>query len=525
MPKISSYGILELASNIKISIRHTPIEKMTYLALMAWQLLIVWLLPVFPTQDGPSHIYNASILYDLLHGGKLWGEYFSCNIKAIPNLGFTLIAYPLLSVASPFIVEKIFISIYLLLMVIATHLLIRIFAPSSTYSLTIKLLSIPVIFNFDLMMGFYSYVIAVPFFIISISLLWRVWNKSWTVRFFCNNVAGIVVFFLHLIPFIFYLITFAIISIVEYRNNSETAKSLAGKFLTITPLLALVAYYLSENSTLAVPIDFSYLLSKTRALYLFFHLMTFSTVYFSPWQLLPGSIYMFAILLQLFALVKGYASRKLKFTIEQKVMLLLAVSLIIIYFVFPYSFGEGAYFNERFPWVILLLLLPPLVCVCVDAHLFSTVRIAAATAGILFLCFNTVIFNQQSTKVSIFLEGVAYSCTKSEGIMLYKTMHSGYPRIDVLLHAPSYYCVFNGCMDIGNYAAKSKIFPVQFSRRMPPLPSIGIIQYNPSAIDLSEYPVIKCLLGWKIDMQTRQKLQNTFELLFENDFLSVWHRR
>ena len=136
---------------------------MTYLALMAWQLLIVWLLPVFPTQDGPSHIYNASILYDLLHGGKLWGEYFSCNIKAIPNLGFTLIAYPLLSVASPFIVEKIFISIYLLLMVIATHLLIRIFAPSSTYSLTIKLLSIPVIFNFDLMMGFYSYVIAVPF--------------------------------------------------------------------------------------------------------------------------------------------------------------------------------------------------------------------------------------------------------------------------------------------------------------------------------------------------------------------------
>ena len=209
---------------------------MTYLALMAWQLLIVWLLPVFPPQDGPSHIYNASILYDLLHGGKLWGEYFSCNIKAIPNLGFTLIAYPLLSVASPFIVEKIFISIYLLLMVIATHLLIRIFAPSSTYSLTLNCDIHTFDIQFHHLIKWLWQADITLLYIISISLLWRVWNKSWTVRFFCNNVAGIVVFFLHLIPFIFYLITFAIISIVEYRNNSETVKSLAGKFLTITPL-------------------------------------------------------------------------------------------------------------------------------------------------------------------------------------------------------------------------------------------------------------------------------------------------
>jgi hypothetical protein len=72
-----------------------------YVIFLAVHIGVVWLLPYVPTQDGPSHIYNLVILKDLLNGGKEWGDYFTAQLFAVPNLGFHLIAYPLLSVFPP----------------------------------------------------------------------------------------------------------------------------------------------------------------------------------------------------------------------------------------------------------------------------------------------------------------------------------------------------------------------------------------------------------------------------------------
>ena len=94
-----------------------------YVFSLAVHIGIVWLLPYVPTQDGPSHIYNLVILKDLLNGGKEWGDYFTAQLFAVPNLGFHLIAYPLLSVFPPLIVEKIFISTYMVLLGVSVPLI------------------------------------------------------------------------------------------------------------------------------------------------------------------------------------------------------------------------------------------------------------------------------------------------------------------------------------------------------------------------------------------------------------------
>src|SRR6266567_4661832 len=87
-----------------------------FILLLTAHIGLVWVLPYFPTQDGPSHIYNLVILDDLLHGGKEWGSFFTYKLHAVPNLGFHLIAYPLLQFFPPLITEKIFVSIYIFLM-------------------------------------------------------------------------------------------------------------------------------------------------------------------------------------------------------------------------------------------------------------------------------------------------------------------------------------------------------------------------------------------------------------------------
>ena len=92
---------------------------------------LIWLLPYYPTQDGPSHIYNLVILKDLLNGGVEWGRYFNYNLHATPNLAFKLLSYPMLHFFSPLIIEKIFLSVYIVLMGVSVYLFLCTFNKTS----------------------------------------------------------------------------------------------------------------------------------------------------------------------------------------------------------------------------------------------------------------------------------------------------------------------------------------------------------------------------------------------------------
>ena len=66
------------------------------------------------------------------------------------------------------------------------------------------------------MMGFYSYAITVPLFIFAFTLGWEVRQRSIFCRFVCLNLAGFALFYFHLIPFIFFLISLVAIIIAEH---------------------------------------------------------------------------------------------------------------------------------------------------------------------------------------------------------------------------------------------------------------------------------------------------------------------
>src|SRR6266702_2190648 len=179
-------------------------NTLVYTSLLAAHVMLIWLLPYFPTQDGPCHIYNLVILHDLLHGGKEWGNYFTYTLHPVPNLGFNLLAYPLINFLPPLVVERVFLSIYIVLMGSSVPLLLKTFGrPVFPFAYFV----FPVIFNFCLLTGFYSYVIAVPLFILSFSLAWKVRNSSHFCKFICFNLSGTILFYFHLIPSLFFLLS------------------------------------------------------------------------------------------------------------------------------------------------------------------------------------------------------------------------------------------------------------------------------------------------------------------------------
>ena len=160
------------------------------------------MLPYFPTQDGPSHVYNLVILKDLLNGGREWGNYFTHSLNAVPNLGFNLLCYPMLHFFPPLVVEKLFVSIFIIFMGIAIYFFLHTFNKASLPAI---FLLFPIIFNFNLLMGFYSFVIAVPLFLMAFSFSWKIRNRSTTCKFVFFNVAGFIIFYCHIIPFVFFL--------------------------------------------------------------------------------------------------------------------------------------------------------------------------------------------------------------------------------------------------------------------------------------------------------------------------------
>lgn len=488
-------------------------------------MLLVWHLPFFPTQDGPSHLYNLVILQDLLNGGKTWGNLFTHQLHAVPNLGFNIIAYPLLKLFSPLVVERIFISIYIVFMGASVPLFLRTFDKPP---LPLSFLVFPVIFNFTLLMGFYSYAIAVPLFLLAFSLAWKIRSSSNLHKIIVFNLSGFTIYYFHLIPFVFYILS--LIAIVISQNATYKDRILGMMKLTfiISPILYLFHAYLSKTSN--TPLDLSYLLSVKRYLHLISELFLFSTVSMARLQMIPAALLMYIVLTLAIAPIKAFGARQRSqavFGSTDKTVMFLLIELCLIYLVAPFSFGDGSLFNQRFPWVILLITLPVLNLPdnILFRRYFSTAIICVVTA---FFVVNVAVLRQESRKINDFLKGVNATFPKAAFVMTYKTetplLYPVWSRVDVLMHAASYYGIFTGCVDIGNYETGLRYFPVHFKDDLPVFPSPDQIAWKPATIDFSSYSSIHYILGWEMTAADKRETGKLYKIIQSEGRLTVWLR-
>ena len=60
------------------------VDRILIALMLVLHLLPIWLLPYYPTQDGPSHIANAVIVKKYAQH-DIYQEYFQLNLKPVPN--------------------------------------------------------------------------------------------------------------------------------------------------------------------------------------------------------------------------------------------------------------------------------------------------------------------------------------------------------------------------------------------------------------------------------------------------------
>lgn len=502
-------------------------KLLLYILLLGVHVALVWWLPYFPSQDGPSHVYNLVILRDLLNGGYEWGDFFTYQLRAVPNLGFHLVAYPLLLLFPPLIVEKLFVSLYILLMGSCVPVFFRAFdRPVFPFAYLV----FPVIFNYTLFMGFYSYVIAVPIFLIAFSIAWRIRTDSIAHRFVCLNLAGLLVFYCHLIPFVIYLISLMVICLANVSTVKRKAIDMCSLLLTISPLLLTLLLYMNRSIKGAAN-DFSYVYSAKHYIESFESLFFFSMIKVSPSFVLPGSlvsfIYLFFLSIYIHNAFKSIKSPKYnirEIPLADRPIIFILLILIVIYMLAPFRLGEGSYFDQRFPWVIYLIAMPLLRFKDeIMTQRFVTVIVAMVVS--FYAIVNANVMHKQSVTVGKFLKGVDTSLPKGSFIMTYKTKFPEWSGVDVLMHASSYYGIKNRYVDIGNYEAGLPYFPVQFKKIPSTFPPTDQIIYEAATIKWSRYPCIRFLFAWEINDTERAELIKYYDIMRQEGQLTIWQRK
>jgi hypothetical protein len=490
-----------------------------YGALVLLSIGLIWTLPYFPTQDGPSHLYNLVILHDLLNGGRVWGEYFTHDLRATPNLGFHLVAYPLLAFFSPRIVEKLFVSLYILLMTVSVPCFLRTFG---NRPFPLSYLVFPLLFNYALMMGFYSFSLAVPCMLLSISLAWSLREGPLLQRTLVFNLSGFFLFYLHLIPFSLYMLFLFIMTLACPQGFGKRCRDLLIMIAITLPCLINALHFLVGTNT-AHGAPFPYTVSISRFGGLLAELLVFSLDTFAVWQLAPWV----GLAVMIYAMLRTPLTHQPdieKIRDARRCIMMTMLAVTMIYSMAPNDFAGGSLFNQRLPWVILLLLLP-LLTVPVTGFIARFQGVLFPGMALLFLSVNGFILHGESLRVEEYLAGMKAEIPKGSWVVSYKFPNSSWSRIDPLLHVASYYGMGKGCVDAGNYEAVAPHFPVRFSSGTPQRPLSDQIEIYPSLIDWGKYPAIGYILGWEVTDEGRKKLEEHFRLVMKNKRFTLWQRK
>jgi hypothetical protein len=140
--------------------------------LLFWAMVIIGTLPLFFTKyyvtlDGPSHLYNGTLIKELLLARyPEYGNLFSFNPLWVPNwLGHFLFA--LLSLVFPdFLTEKIVIIAYLILTPYFFRKVCLHFSPENKF---LSYLMIPFAHNHLFYLGFFNFCMAITLFLATVS--------------------------------------------------------------------------------------------------------------------------------------------------------------------------------------------------------------------------------------------------------------------------------------------------------------------------------------------------------------------
>ncbi len=495
--------------------------RVLFAALGLLALVPVWVVRYVPTIDGPSHVYNAWIEAHLDDTERFpaLAEYFALDHRPLPNWTAQAVLRALLAVLPPAAAEKVLVSGYIVLFLLAAWLFAGAVDPSRSW---LAFLAFPFVFNVTLHSGFYSFCWSLAFFLLALGVWWR--GRERPGLRFAAVVNGLLLlcYFSHIVSLVLALVALAVLWLATLPA-AVRAGALRRHLLHVPILLPqaiLPLWFLSVQRHEAVSGP-SASFPSWSTLFLPRALYTFGGW---PQRLILVLVFLVLVLLTLRRRwTEGGGALRWR---EEDAFAVLSVVLAVVYFLAPQKMAGGSILKLRltlYPWLVLLPWLAPPSAPALRRGLVAGLALLAAWD----LTLVATRYRARDREVTAFLAAADGMAPNTRAVALVFDVDGELPKPPQLFHVFDRAAVAQGLVDLDDYEASTGYFPIRFksSVHRPPTDQIAA---EPQSVDpRSLGGEIDYFYCWNLqpDSAVARWLERRYRLIREQGDARLFERR
>lgn len=315
-------------------------------SLIALNALWVLWIPAFPTLDGWTHLHTARMLFE----GAPEGVYCE-NPGLVPNRVGHIILGVLQTVLPGLIAERALLALIILGTGLGTWSLARSLGQVSP----IVLLALPFTVNFMLVLGFHNFLLGVALAFGSAAWWMRAPRISW-ITFLILLGASVMLFYTHTTALaLFFLLLGGHELLVVFSKKDRTSAlpggrwgSLLAVFVACLPALVLFLDFNAAQQASWGEVD------RAANLRDLFDLRSLVLYHYGAEEKFTYAIKLLLVASALLSVFVRWQNSGLRM-VPGDLALVLAVLLLVLYFILPDSSGYASYITVRLQWMALLL--------------------------------------------------------------------------------------------------------------------------------------------------------------------------
>lgn len=427
-------------------------QKFLLLALLVLHVLPLWLYPLVPSQDGPSHLYNTVIFNDLLWNSEsFFGSFYEINWRPFPNWTFTILASVLCPMLSILTAEKIILTLYLVGFVCATFYFVRsINAEKTILGFGAFLFG----YNWFLWMGFYNFCLSVPLALFVIGYGIRHRGVMHPLRVVLMAILLLLLYFSHVVSF---AVALLVLGFLYGCFGQKRLRSLGELGLCAFPSLIVFVAYLAGRPRVAEPVY------RTPIPWLAANTFSFKI---GPWFGGMEWVWFVALWLVLGTWLVLTCAQLGRWQTEERIWWMVVGMMLALSLLVPHNFLGGSAFNERLALFFGLFLLAALSIRAWTLPI-SWLTGAFMVLVVVQLVYIHICFLEWNRRLEPFRKAAAHI---EPGVRLLPLMFAanvvGF-YVNPLLHADSCILMEKRCASPTNYEGYRSYFPVRYKDGAP----------------------------------------------------------
>tara|TARA_R100001015_G_C4618848_1_gene175421 strand:- start:45 stop:1562 length:1518 start_codon:yes stop_codon:yes gene_type:complete len=330
-------------------------DPILFLAIALAHTLPVFLIDGFVTIDGPAHLYNSYLIYQLLfEEAGLAHQFYELNSFWVPNASGHYLLVFLQLIFSPIIAEKVLISGLIIAQAYALRYFWLSFSKAAIY---LVYLAFPLIFSLTFFFGFYNYTVGLVFYLLLLGYAIRRWDKLFDMKqdyLFLFVFIGIS-YFSHSLCFGLALLSLFLLSISIYGKDLKRAfyYNLKLGLIAIPFLIMFLLYLFSMEAAIS-----EWIYSSPAELWGRFTDVATLVAFSSAEEVIYTQIIGIVLLvLLILTIVKTFGKQESGISKKWRFGIYLLLLLIVLYVSLPELTSDGGIITFRIHWFMLLIVI------------------------------------------------------------------------------------------------------------------------------------------------------------------------